>query len=61
MRRRKRCHSEGSGSDPRNLGVEQFHSAELPQVATAPFGMTNGPERPFQRDRITHQIAANIT
>lgn len=40
LRLRGNCHSEGSGSDPRNLGVEQCRYLEVPLVATAPFGMT---------------------
>jgi Fe-S-cluster containining protein len=34
------CHPEGSGSDPRDLGKRKPFDAEVPQVATAPFGMT---------------------
>jgi hypothetical protein len=34
------CHSDGSGSDPRNLGVATRASCKIPQVASAPFGMT---------------------
>jgi hypothetical protein len=37
-----RCHPEGSGSDPRDLGVGRSFYSEVPHVASAPFGMTGG-------------------